>query len=299
MDTSVLEKPNQGTFIQDDSSNAANTASSRSDPELKTRGRFVAVFHKVQTWLGFKSAYAFILYYALKAPHKTALQGCRLYATVFLTLVGACMLADSPNEGSIATQASTGIISLAILGALSLAIYNIRQVQIDQHRAWMIRAWVYAGFIITQRIFMIIIPSILTRWPEATRYAVMTCDQVRWIYKPTPELLAINYPACLPENQATFAPDGMVAIKGLLNPDDRVQSSAGIGVTFVAAGTLAFLMHAFFAELYLALTPREAERLRRVSYQRQLERGFKNPGSAGLVVQRIGDADPWAVPGNG
>lgn len=33
----------------------------------------------------------------------------------------------------------------------------------------------------------------------------------------------------------------------------------------------------------LHLTPKESERLRRVSYQRQLEAGFKNPGHAGLV----------------
>jgi hypothetical protein len=41
----------------------------------------------------------------------------------------------------------------------------------------------------------------------------------------------------------------------------------------------------------LHLTPREAERLRNVSYQRQLEAGMKNPGSAGLVG--LGDCEPW------
>jgi hypothetical protein len=43
----------------------------------------------------------------------------------------------------------------------------------------------------------------------------------------------------------------------------------------------------------LNLTPREAERLRNVSYQRQLEAGMKNPGSAGLTVDRFGDSEPW------
>jgi hypothetical protein len=43
----------------------------------------------------------------------------------------------------------------------------------------------------------------------------------------------------------------------------------------------------------LKLTPRETQRLRQVSYEKQLEAGMKNPGSAGFTVERFGDADPW------
>ena len=43
----------------------------------------------------------------------------------------------------------------------------------------------------------------------------------------------------------------------------------------------------------LKLTPRETERLRQVSYERQLEAGMKNPGSAGFTAERFGDANPW------
>lgn len=46
-------------------------------------------------------------------------------------------------------------------------------------------------------------------------------------------------------------------------------------------------------EIYLALTPREGERLRNVSYQRQLEAGFSHPGSSGLTADRWGDSEPW------
>ncbi len=50
-------------------------------------------------------------------------------------------------------------------------------------------------------------------------------------------------------------------------------------------------------EIYLKLTPRESERLRVVSALRQRERGYKVPGSAGLVVERWGDAEPWVWKG--
>jgi hypothetical protein len=45
--------------------------------------------------------------------------------------------------------------------------------------------------------------------------------------------------------------------------------------------------------LQLHLTPGEAERLRNVSYQRQLEAGMERPGRAGLTADRIGDSPPW------
>jgi hypothetical protein len=46
----------------------------------------------------------------------------------------------------------------------------------------------------------------------------------------------------------------------------------------------------------LQLTPAESERLRNVSYQRQVEAGMKHPGRAGLTADRIGDSAVW-VPG--
>ena len=44
----------------------------------------------------------------------------------------------------------------------------------------------------------------------------------------------------------------------------------------------------------LRLTPAETERLRNVSYQRQIEAGMRDPGRAGLTTDRLGDAPRWA-----
>lgn len=45
--------------------------------------------------------------------------------------------------------------------------------------------------------------------------------------------------------------------------------------------------------LQLRLTPKESDRLRQVSYERQLEKGMSRPGYAGLVPERFGDAEPF------
>lgn len=69
-----------------------------------------------------------------------------------LSVVGILMIAEKAFGGAATLQAWTGALSLAFLVALGLALYNIRVRQIEQHRAWMIRAWVWAGSIITLRI---------------------------------------------------------------------------------------------------------------------------------------------------
>lgn len=71
------------------------------------------------------------------------------------------------------------------------------------------------------------------------------------------------------------------------------QIASVLDITFPLSIWLALVIHVVGIELYLRLTPKEAQRLRTVSYQRQLEAGMKNPGSAGLVPEKLGDMDPW------
>ncbi len=53
------------------------------------------------------------------------------------------------------------------------------------------------------------------------------------------------------------------------------------------------MIHVIGVEVYLNLTPKEAGRLRQVSYEKQVEAGFKNPGFAGWTVDQWGDAEHW------
>jgi len=53
------------------------------------------------------------------------------------------------------------------------------------------------------------------------------------------------------------------------------------------------VLHIIGVEIYLGLTPKEAERLRQVSYERALKAGYKHPGSTGTTTDRFGDANEW------
>lgn len=57
------------------------------------------------------------------------------------------------------------------------------------------------------------------------------------------------------------------------------------------------VIHTCANDPQLHLTPRESERLRQVSYQRQLEAGFKNPGHAGLVARHSSTGASESTPG--
>lgn len=85
----------------------------------------------------------------------------------------------------------------------------------------------------------------------------------------------------------------LVVVHAGLKGANPEQITASTGMSSGMAMWLAIFLHLAGVEIYLALTPGENERLRQVSYERQLERGMKHPGSAGLTSDRIGDAERW------
>lgn len=56
---------------------------------------------------------------------------------------------------------------------------------------------------------------------------------------------------------------------------------------------IALFLHTVGVEVYLNLTKNESERLRQVSYEKQVKAGLRHPGSAGLTCDRWGDVAPW------
>lgn len=70
------------------------------------------------------------------------------YLVITLSLigtVGALMIARVSFGGTIATQIVCGLLSIMFLGSMGIALYNIKMLQLEQHRAWMMRAWVYVS----------------------------------------------------------------------------------------------------------------------------------------------------------
>lgn len=70
------------------------------------------------------------------------------YVVILLSLVGtvgALMIVRHAFGGGLATQVSLGLLGIMFTGALLLAYINVKLLQIEQHRAWMLRAWAYVS----------------------------------------------------------------------------------------------------------------------------------------------------------
>ncbi|KUJ21490.1 uncharacterized protein LY89DRAFT_610080 [Mollisia scopiformis] len=214
------------------------------------------------------------------------------YVVILLSLIanaGALMIARRAFGGGLDVQSVVGVLAILTTTSLALAYYNIKRLQIDQHRAWMLRAWFYFGTIITTRLFMLASAAIITR--SGNYYQVQTCGEVAFNFggawtnpRTLPPPTLKMYPQCV--NGTNDTP---IVVNANMNGLPE-QIGAGLGLSFGMALWLALIVHALGVEWYLWLTPAESARLRNVSYERQLEAGFRNPGNAGLTVDRWGDA---------
>ncbi|KAK2882583.1 hypothetical protein FQN49_000195 [Arthroderma sp. PD_2] len=223
------------------------------------------------------------------------------YAIILLFLIsnaGVIIIAPHAFGGDPIAQFSNGILVLSSTLAVLIAYINIRRKQIEQHRAWMLRGMFYIGSIITMRpLIQIFLP--IFRSLDRKYYTSWPCDQIDYAWQfyniSTPYTAA--YPMC----NASMLPDlGDTKLFAPVKLDTAAHDPASIGASVqmqsVLSGSVATFLHFVGIELYLRLTPREHARLRNVSYERQLKARYKNPGSAGLVVQKVGDADPWQAP---
>ncbi|KAK3715108.1 hypothetical protein LTR37_007318 [Vermiconidia calcicola] len=208
---------------------------------------------------------------------------------IFVGTIGGLMITRRSFGGTPATQTAVGLLGILVFGSLGMAIYNIKRLQIDQHRAWMLRMTMYCGTIINMRVIMIITAQILPLTGEY--YTTFSCDELASLMGPEESRAA--YPQCGLPNGTT---NGYVAVGPGDFETDISTITTALQLGFSAALWLGLFIHVIGVEIYLMLTPAESERLRIVSYEKQLAAGYKNPGSAGLVVERWGDAAPWQPP---
>ncbi|USW57427.1 hypothetical protein Slin15195_G107460 [Septoria linicola] len=207
------------------------------------------------------------------------------YAVILLLLVaniGAVMIARRAFGGTLATQSAVGAFAICTTASSILAWINIKRLQIEQHRAWMLRTWAIAGGIITVRLMQVIATQIISA--IGSYYIAMPCAQIDGAGGD-----AEKYAACRADGSGytVVHADWSSTTQGIEEVAATFQLSFGMCMW------LTFFLHIFAVELYLRLTKAETERLRQMSYERQVERGMRNPGRAGLTSDRFGDEKEW------
>ncbi|GAP90552.1 hypothetical protein SAMD00023353_5000400 [Rosellinia necatrix] len=214
------------------------------------------------------------------------------YIVVLLGFVGtaaALVIARHSAGGGVDVQVLVGLLAILFIGAMTLAVINVKRLQIEQHRAWMIRAWSYGGVIITTRIGLFIGALVVSS--IGGHYLAQPCDKINFAVGGQNATMEL-YPECAPFFSGAN-PDQQAVVDANYYGNNAMEVGAAFNVVFGPAAWIALALHVIGAELYLRLTPAEHDRLRNVSYQRQLEAGMKNPGRAGLTADRLGDASKW------
>lgn len=81
---------------------------------------------------------------------------------IIASIPGALMIMRRSVGGGLDIQAAVIGLAAAEVFALTMAYINIRSLQIDQHRKWMLRAMIWMSLIITARIIMLIAARIIS-----------------------------------------------------------------------------------------------------------------------------------------
>ena len=217
------------------------------------------------------------------------MSGALIVLLVLVGNAGAVIIASRVFGGSVPTQTVTGTaVLLSTFGILN-AYYNIKRLQIDQHRAWMMRTFAWMAHVITMRFIQMAAVEVLSIFPHPL-YETRLCVEMADVAGT--ELLYKLHPECRPGYPNSTTPGYFTARADWYSTDPYEKTAAG-GAAFAMSAWLAFAIHAVGVEIYLAATTREAQRLRQVSYQRQFAHGFKNPGSSGFSIGKFGDSEPF------
>ncbi|KAF2845209.1 hypothetical protein T440DRAFT_545307 [Plenodomus tracheiphilus IPT5] len=188
------------------------------------------------------------------------------YAAILLytvSLVGAFMIARHAFGGGMDVQVWVGFVGIGVLVCLFISYINIRKLQIEQHRAWMLRGWFYAGSIITNRIITIIATQIIS---NKGYFVIWPCAKIEATLQNTTSWLD-TYPSCVSYADGTHL-DQVSTVEASFGTGGAPKTGAALGLNFGMALWLAIAIHAIGVEIYLQFTPEEAQRLRQVGYQR-------------------------------
>lgn len=205
------------------------------------------------------------------------------YVSLVMALLGALStipIADRSFGGTMSTRGAVGALFIASTTAFWKAWRGIRSGRIDQHRAWMLRAWGWMGAIVTMRPILVL-AALLISQPAISppTYMPMLCDQLHYVFEfqnpnasmSVDEALYAAYPLCAPEN-AALNPSGNVLVKADLaaaaTANRHEMMAASMNAVFGMAIWVGFAINAAAVEWYLSSTRDEAERLRTISARR-------------------------------
>ena len=211
------------------------------------------------------------------------------YLIITLSLIssaGVLIIAKHAFGGDMATRTWSGALVTSTTIAYVMAYINIKLLQIDQHRAWMMRAWAYVHgspssechttqltLFTVQHDYHHTTDHVHQRkqyvshasWPLQGQYGttclcliVISTMNGWYVTRPCAQIGSIFGPhhtvAVYPECQAYFNgtnPQQVAIVVASMSNGNPISIAATLGVSFGSAGWLAFWIHAVLVEVYV------------------------------------------------
>ena len=158
------------------------------------------------------------------------------------------MIARHAFGGGLDTQSAIGFLAITTLASLTLSYIGIKRIRIDQHHAWMLRAWFYLGSIITARLIMIIAAQVITA--SGNYFTTRPCAQLAYISQG----LARSYPSCA--SYFDGSDQNALAIVNANFGGTAAEIGVALGIPFGSALWLSLALHAIGVEIYVSETLR-------------------------------------------
>ncbi len=90
------------------------------------------------------------------------INGYTVFVLYFLGAAGGIVITPHAYGGHIDTQTAAGALAILVLIAWAIAYVQIKRLQIDQHRKWMLRGISMMASIVTSRIILLIATKIMS-----------------------------------------------------------------------------------------------------------------------------------------
>lgn len=211
--------------------------------------------------------------------HLHKLSGRLLFVLLLIGDITALSIARVSFGGSIDTQVATVFLSSITSFSIYKAWTSIRSLRIDQHRAWVIRTWTYAGVILSLRLFMIIIAIAANRIsPGGYRY-ISNCEEIIFMYNSVSNATSVGslfsrYPDCADYDKPSMGSVHVIVNASLSRfyPEER---AALMNMVFGVSGWAGMVVNILLTEVYLNYTKDEEERLKKVSMARRKAAGLE------------------------
>ncbi|KAI0886842.1 uncharacterized protein GGS22DRAFT_158836 [Annulohypoxylon maeteangense] len=177
------------------------------------------------------------------------------WITVALSVPGsitALMIAPRSQGGGLDTQSMVAVLGVMFLFSLTRGCISVKRHKIAEHRAWMLRAWVYGGSIVTMRVIMVVAVVVISM--IGGFYYVEPCDKINFMLKGENATLAV-YPDCAPFLSGEDPDRHIAVLASVFHRENPVQVAAALNLVFGTSGWMAIFLNTLGVELYLRSEP--------------------------------------------